>query len=121
VSEEDAMGRDSKVGMIAEEVVEFGADTIEQVMRERVRATMEAIVEEELEAALGARRSAIGRLPRLSYRRPFATRDSRRKLLLIGVAATRQQSRATIGLTRQLLSFGSRSISIICSNRIIGR
>jgi hypothetical protein len=57
VLEEDAMWRDSKVRMRGEEVTAFGPDTIEQVMRERVRATIEAIVEEELDAALGARRS----------------------------------------------------------------
>jgi hypothetical protein len=54
VPEEDAMRRDSKQRVPREEVAEFGPDTIEQVMRERVRATIEAIVEEELEAALGA-------------------------------------------------------------------
>ncbi len=48
--EEDAMRRDSKVGRGAEEVTAFGLDTMEQVMRERVRATIEAIVEEEVEA-----------------------------------------------------------------------
>lgn len=45
------MWRDSKVGVGGEEVAGFGPDTSEQVMRERVRATLEAIVEEELEAA----------------------------------------------------------------------
>jgi transposase-like protein len=60
--------------MIAEEVVEFGADTIEQVMRERVRATIEAIVEEELEAALGARRSARVGEHRQGYRHGRRTR-----------------------------------------------
>jgi transposase-like protein len=44
--------------MGAEEVRAFSGDTIKQVMRERVRATIETIVEEELEAALGASRSA---------------------------------------------------------------
>jgi putative transposase len=36
----------------------FGPDSIEALMRTRVRETIEAIVEEELEAALGARKSA---------------------------------------------------------------
>lgn len=35
----------------------FGPDTIEAEMRQRVRETIEAIVQEELEAALGARKS----------------------------------------------------------------
>ena len=52
------MGTDSKPGVLREEAAEFGPDTIEQVIRERVRATIEAIVDEELEAALGAGRSA---------------------------------------------------------------
>src|SRR5262245_54291239 len=62
------MWRDSKVGVGGEEVVGFGPDTIEQVMRERVRATIEGIVEEELEAALGASRSARVGEQRQGYR-----------------------------------------------------
>jgi putative transposase len=62
------MGRESKTGMGEEEVRELGVDTIEQVMRERVRATIAAIVEEELEAALGARRSARVGEQRQGYR-----------------------------------------------------
>jgi transposase-like protein len=46
----------------------LGADTIEQVMRERVRATIEAIVAEELEAALGAARGARVGAQRQGYR-----------------------------------------------------
>lgn len=48
------MARDSRKREVREARAEFGADTIEQVMRERVRDAIEAIVEEELEAALGA-------------------------------------------------------------------
>ena len=62
------MQRDSKRRQGEEEVQDFGLDTIEQVMRERVRATIEAIVEEELEAALGARRSARVGEQRQGYR-----------------------------------------------------
>lgn len=51
-----------------EEGREFSGDTIEQVMRERERATREAIVEEEWEAALGASRSARVGEPRQGYR-----------------------------------------------------
>jgi len=40
------------------EIPEFGPDSIEAVMRRRVRETIEAIVEEELEAVVGARKSA---------------------------------------------------------------
>ena len=51
----------------------FGSDTIEAMMRDRVRATIEAIVEEELEAALGARKSARVGDERQGYR--HGTRD----------------------------------------------
>jgi hypothetical protein len=52
------MWRDSKQGLGKEEDKGFGLDTIEAMMRERVRATIEAIVQEELEVALGAKRGA---------------------------------------------------------------
>ena len=48
------MGSDSKKGLSGEE---FGLDSIEQAMRGRIRETIEALVEEELEIALGAARS----------------------------------------------------------------
>jgi len=46
----------------------FGPDTIEARMRTRIRATIEDIVEEELEAALGAPKSARVGEPRQGYR-----------------------------------------------------
>lgn len=46
----------------------FGPDTIEAEMRERVRETIEAIVQEELEAALGARKSDRVGAARTGYR-----------------------------------------------------
>lgn len=61
------MERDSRPERPAE-AMELGPDTIEQVMRERVRATIEAIVEEELEAALGAARSVRVGEVRRGYR-----------------------------------------------------
>lgn len=51
-----------------EEAGEQGRDTIERVMRERVRETIEAIVAEELESALGARPSARMEETRRGYR-----------------------------------------------------
>ncbi len=48
------MGSDSKKGLRGEE---FGPDSIERAMRERIRETIEALVDEELEIALGAARS----------------------------------------------------------------
>lgn len=62
------MKRDSRKACAAEAQIEFGADTIEQAMRDRVRQTIEMIVEEELEAALGAGRSARVGEQRLGYR-----------------------------------------------------
>jgi putative transposase len=62
------MRRDSKRLDQGEEAVEWGPDTIEQEMRERVRATIGAIVEEELEAALGAGRGARVGETRRGYR-----------------------------------------------------
>src|SRR5574341_207973 len=62
------MQRDSKGRGRAKEVSAFGIDTIEQVMRERVRATIEAIVEEELAVALGASRGARVGEQRQGYR-----------------------------------------------------
>lgn len=80
------MQRDSKTGMGGEEVSAFGPDTIEQVMRERVRATIEAIVEEELDAALGARRSARVGEQRQGYRH-----GRRERQLTTSVGPTRLQ------------------------------
>lgn len=50
------------------EIPEFGPDSIEMAMRARVRETIEAIVKEELEAALGARNSARVGDTRQGYR-----------------------------------------------------
>ena len=47
------MERDSRVGW-------QGKGALEELMRERIRATIETIVDEELEAALGAARSQRG-------------------------------------------------------------
>jgi hypothetical protein len=68
VPEEDALRTDSKPGVAREEAAEVGPDTLEQVLRERVRATSEAMVEEAREAALGAGRSARVGEARRGYR-----------------------------------------------------
>ncbi len=49
------MGSDGKTGATREE---FVADSIERMMRERIRETIEGLVAAELEAALGAARNA---------------------------------------------------------------
>jgi transposase-like protein len=59
------MGKEISKGMGEEG---FGADWIERVMRERIRETIEVLVEEELEAALGARRSERVGPQRRGYR-----------------------------------------------------
>jgi putative transposase len=59
------MGSDSK-GTVRGEA--FDRDSIEQVMRERIRETIEMLVEEELAAALGAAKSARVGAERTGYR-----------------------------------------------------
>jgi len=68
VPEDDAVARDSRKRAEEEAEEGFGADTIERVMRERVRGAIEAIVEEELKAALGAASSARVGEERRGYR-----------------------------------------------------
>lgn len=59
------MGSDSRKGLRGEE---FGPDSIEKAMRERIRETIEVLVEEELDIALGAARSARVGSKRAGYR-----------------------------------------------------
>jgi hypothetical protein len=54
VPEDDAMGSDTKTGLRGEEC---GPDSIEQTMRERIRETIEVLVDAELKLALGVARS----------------------------------------------------------------
>jgi putative transposase len=61
------MERDSRKG-VGEEGFEWGADTIEVEIRQRVRGMIEAVVEEELEATLGAGRSQRVGAARTGYR-----------------------------------------------------
>jgi transposase-like protein len=61
------MERDSRKA-VGEEGFEWGPDTIEAEIRERVRGMIEAIVEEELESALGAGRSRRVGAARTGYR-----------------------------------------------------
>jgi transposase-like protein len=50
------------------DVPEFGSDSIEMAMRTRIRETIEALVKEELDAVLGARKSARVGDSRQGYR-----------------------------------------------------
>jgi transposase-like protein len=52
----------------AAEAVAFGPDTIETMVRLRIRDTIERLVEEELEVALGATKSARVGAQRQGYR-----------------------------------------------------
>lgn len=61
------MGSDSR-GAEGREVEPFGRDAIERVMRERIRETIEHLVAEELDAALGAAKSARVGAARVGYR-----------------------------------------------------
>jgi putative transposase len=61
------MERDSRKA-VGEEGFEWGADTIEAEIRERVRGMIEVIVEEELESALGAGKSQRVGAARRGYR-----------------------------------------------------
>jgi len=61
------MERDSRKE-VGEEGFEWGADTIEAEIRERIRGMIEAVVDEELEAALGAGKSQRVGAARTGYR-----------------------------------------------------
>ena len=61
------MGSDSRVG-VKGEAIEFGPDSIERAIRERIREMIEFLVEEELDAALGAAKSERVGPERTGYR-----------------------------------------------------
>ena len=68
------MERDSRKA-VGEEGLEWGADTIEAEIRERVRGMIEAIIEEELESVLGAGRSQRVGAARSGYRHGMRERQ----------------------------------------------
>ena len=84
------MASDSRVG---------GAEkaTLEGLMRERIRATIEAIVEEELVAALGASRSARVGAVRIGYRHGKRARTLTTSLGATTIAMPRRASKLTMG------------------------
>ena len=75
----------------------FGPDTIEAEMRQRVRETIEAIVHEELEAALGARKSARVGETRSGYRHGSRERTLTTSLGPATIAMPRARVRSTDG------------------------
>ena len=68
------MARDSRKVAEAEEF-EWGPDTIEAEIRERIRGMIEAIVDEELDAALGAGRAQRVGAARTGYRHGLRARQ----------------------------------------------
>ncbi len=78
---------------------EFGPDTIEGTMRARVRELIEAIVTEELEAALGARKSARVGDTRQGYRHGQRERTLTTSLGPATIAMPRARVRAADGTT----------------------
>jgi transposase-like protein len=79
------------------EIPEFGTDSIEMVMRARVRETIEAIVEEELEAALGARKSERVGETRQGYRHGTRERTLTTSLGPTAIAMPRARVRQADG------------------------
>ena len=79
----------------------FGADTIERVMRDRVREAIEAIVEEELEVALGATCSARVGEERRGYRHGTRSRMLTTSLGPTEIAMPRARLTESDGTTRE--------------------
>lgn len=79
----------------------FDGDTIEQVMRERVRETLEMIVEQELEAALGAGRSARVGEQRTGYRNGSRARQLTTSLGKTTIEMPRGRIEQADGTTRE--------------------
>jgi len=102
------MERDSRKA-VGEEGLEWGADTIEAEIRERVRGMIEAIIEEELESVLGAGRSQRVGAARSGYRHGMRERQ-----------LTTSLGKTTIVLPRARLKGGEGEESEWHS-RIIGR
>ena len=102
------MERDSRKA-VGEEGLEWGADTIEAEIRERVRGMIEAIIEEELESVLGAGRSQRVGAARSGYRHGMRARQ-----------LTTSLGKTTIVLPRARLKGGEGEESEWHS-RIIGR
>jgi transposase-like protein len=101
VPEDDAVARDSRKQEVGEAQSKFGGDTIERVMRERVREAIGAIVEEELEAALGAACSARVGEDRRGYRHGSRSRTLTTSLGPTTIAMPRARLDAGNGATRE--------------------
>lgn len=78
-----------------------GKGSLEELMRERIRATLEAIVEEELEAALGAGRSARVGAVRAGYRHGKRERTLSTSLGATTIALPRARLEGADGKSRE--------------------
>jgi hypothetical protein len=68
VAEDDAMADDTKKRPATEATLRWSLGTIEEAIRERIRETIEAVPEEELDAVLGPAPSARVGEQRRGYR-----------------------------------------------------
>jgi putative transposase len=80
---------------------EAGKGSLEELMRERIRATIEAIVDEELEAALGAGRSARVGSVRAGYRHGKRERTLSTSLGATTIAMPRARLEGADGKSRE--------------------
>ena len=94
------MESDSKQTAAAE-VVAYGPDTIETMMRLRIRDTIERLVDEELAAALGASKSARVGEQRQGYRHGVRPRTLTTSLGPAAFTVPRARVRAADGTTRE--------------------
>ena len=78
-----------------------GKGALEELMRERIRATIEAIVDEELEAALGAGRSARVGAVRTGYRHGKRSRTLSTSLGATTIALPRARLESAAGESRE--------------------
>jgi putative transposase len=78
-----------------------GKGSLEELMRERIRATIEAIVDEELEAALGAERSARVGSVRAGYRHGKRPRTLSTSLGATTIAMPRARLESANGENRE--------------------
>ena len=74
-----------------------GEGTLEELMRERIRATIETIIDEELEGALGAARSRRVGSVRVGYRHGKRTRTLTTSLGATTIAMPRARMEAADG------------------------
>jgi putative transposase len=94
------MQRDSRKE-VAEEEIAWGPDTIEAQIRERVRGMIEAIVEEELDSALGASKSQRVGAMRTGYRHGARERQLTTSLGKTTIMLPRARLKGADGVERE--------------------